>query len=145
MAALTAKPAARRAAALMSHMRPLMRLRTLPSLCSTRRTCSARALGDGLADLVGDGVGVGTAVPDLALRGGEGVGIFAGEGVFGLGAGGDFDTAHRVGSSGDLLSGVKRQKELIISVVAGGDDAGDAKSVSGDRIVCGGLDDGPLP
>ncbi len=34
--------------------------------------------GDGFADLVGDGVGVGAAVPDLVLLGGEGVGVSGG-------------------------------------------------------------------
>ena len=45
MAAETAKVAEKRAAAEMSHMRPEMRLRTVPSDCSTRRTCSAVAAG----------------------------------------------------------------------------------------------------
>ena len=45
MAAETAKPAARRAAAQMSHMSPEMRLRMLPSDCSTWRTCWATELG----------------------------------------------------------------------------------------------------
>ena len=41
MAAETAKPAARRAAAEMSHMRPEMRVRMVPSDCSTCLTCWA--------------------------------------------------------------------------------------------------------
>ena len=53
--------------------------------------------GDGFADLVGDGVGVGAAVPEIALLGREGVGVAAGEGVFGAGAGGDFDAGDGVG------------------------------------------------
>ena len=52
--------------------------------------------GDGFGDLVGDGVGVGAAVPDVVFLGREGVGVAAGEGVFGFGAGGDFDAGDGV-------------------------------------------------
>ena len=59
--------------------------------------------GDGFADLVGDGVGVGAAVPDLVIFGGEGVGVLAGEGVFGFGAGGDFYSGDGVGDVAERL------------------------------------------
>ena len=45
MAAETAKVAEKSAAAEMSHMSPEMRLRTVPSDCSTLRTCWAVAPG----------------------------------------------------------------------------------------------------
>ncbi len=45
MAAETANPAASSAAAEISHIRPEMRASTVPSVCSTRRTCCASAPG----------------------------------------------------------------------------------------------------
>ena len=93
--------------------------------------------GDGFADLVGDGVGVGPAVPDFALFGGEGVGVYAGEGVFGFGAGGDVYAGDGVREVGEGLGGGEGEEELVVGGVGGGGDAGDVEGGDGRGGSCG--------
>ena len=68
--------------------------------------------GDGFANLVGDGVGVGAAVPDLVLLRRERVGVFAGEGVFGFGAGGDVDAGDGIGKVGETSAQFREEGEV---------------------------------